>query len=186
MRGAAAIALLAFAALSVPADAQAPPSAGPAMAGDGIIALPPLDELKATRERPLFSPSRRAPPVAEAEAAPPSDEAPAAEETEWEYELSGVVMGKDVSVAILRHKGTNEVKRVKQGETFESWTVQTIAARSVVVKGSDAKTITMELFVDNTPKGDVPPAESDNSPVDSDTSVQARPRRPRPPTVHEP
>jgi general secretion pathway protein N len=183
VRTAAAIALVVFAALSAPAAAQAPP---PAPAGDGISTLPPLDELKATRERPLFSSSRRPPPTVEAETAPPSEEPPAAEETGWEYELSGVVMGKDVNVAFLRHKGTNEIKRVKQGETVDSWTIEAIAARSVTVRGADSKTINMQLFVDNTPKGDVPPAEIDNSPIDSETSSPLRRNRPRPRALRQP
>jgi type II secretory pathway component PulC len=120
------------------AGAQSPPANAPARS----FALPPLPELRATRERPLFSPSRRP----EAEAAPAPDAGPVEESPDsLPFELTGVVMGTDVAIAILRNRDTQETVQLRRGETLEAWSIEEIAARHVVLRQEDRQ-VRLELF----------------------------------------
>lgn len=112
------------------------------------VEFPPLEELQATRERPLFSPNRR-PPAAEAETeAPP----PIVESSSLPFELTGVALGSDVRVAILRNKSSNEEARLKEGEKLDAWTIEIVTDRYVVLRG-DGKRVRLWLFNDSKKAG---------------------------------
>jgi hypothetical protein len=110
------------------------------------FALPPMDDLHATRERPLFAPQRR-----------PDDETPPEAETETQvveekpetlnFELTGVVMGTEMAIAILKNRDTQETVHLRQGENVETWSIEEIAPRRVVLR-QDEKQVTLELFQD--------------------------------------
>ena len=129
---------------AVPARAQI--QAG---AETGIdTAVPDLQTLSRTRERPLFTPGRRPPvapapvPAVRAVAAP----APKVEPVETEqFALTGIVKGQETHVAVLRNARTNEVFRVKRGDRVLGWSVDGIEARTVDLN-KDGKTIRLELF----------------------------------------
>jgi hypothetical protein len=120
------------------AVAQSPPANETARS----FALPPLEELRATRERPLFSPNRQpdAPPEADTET-PVVQESPEV----LPFELTGVVMGADMSVAILRNRDTQETVHLRRGETVEAWSIEEIAQRHIVLR-QDERQLTLELF----------------------------------------
>jgi type II secretory pathway component PulC len=103
--------------------------------------LPPLEELRATRERPLFS-SRRKPDdeVAESET-PVAQESPES----LPFDLTGVVMGADVAIAILHNRETQETVHLRQGETVEAWSIGEIAPRHIVLRQDDRE-LRLELF----------------------------------------
>jgi type II secretory pathway component PulC len=148
MRRPAFLALMAMLAL-LPraAAAQSPPAApeGPA------FTIPPLENLEATRERPLFSPKRR--PDAEGPA-----ETPVVEESpeNLPFELTGVVIGSDMSVAILRNRDTQETVRLRQGENLEAWSLQEVATRHVVLRQEDRQ-VRLELFQEKSDGSSPPP-----------------------------
>jgi len=140
-----------------PADADAPAS-GPV--GDVDAALPeakddsgnplwavPLSALTETRDRPLFSPSRRPPPSAPAEAPPPPPEAPppvaALEPDKPPWTLIGTIVSPAASLAIIE-TGNQAVSRLRVGEEDSGWRVRSVAARSVVVQ-KGGTTVTLGL-----------------------------------------
>ena len=128
--------------LAGPAMAQEPPAAGGNVASG--IGLPPLSALEATRDRPLFAPSRRPPDPVEAPEPEEAEPTPVAAK-DWQYDLNGIVMGPGVSVAVLKHRESNETRRLLPGEEIEAWQVQEITPRALVLK-KRGKTMRMELF----------------------------------------
>lgn len=110
----------------------------------------PLRALSATRERPLFSPSRRPPapviavapapvvrPVAPIVANPaPSGPPP--------LTLVGTVVGAQMRIAILFNLTTRQVTRVHEGEEESGWRVRLVSPRSAVVE-KDSIAVTLDL-----------------------------------------
>lgn len=119
--------------------AQPPPPGGNPLWGV------PIDQLTATRERPLFTASRRppVPPVAPqqlAEAPPPP---PAAAE-QPHLTLVGTVTGEPQTVAVVQDQTTKTLVRLRVGEAVLGWLLRSIAARSVTVeKNSEAVTLAL-------------------------------------------
>jgi general secretion pathway protein N len=136
--------------LALPSDfalSQAPPLSAPPPSASAPKAggLPPLEELTATRERPLFAPDRR-PDAVPTETEPEPDAAPVEEEpTELAFELAGIVIGPEIAVAVLHNKTTNAFVRLRRGETIEQWKVEEITARQVVLR-RDNKRVRLQLF----------------------------------------
>src|SRR5262245_25079648 len=120
------------------AQAQAPatPTAGLA----SPLAVHSLDRLSATRERPLFSPSRRAPapPPPIVRPPPPPPEPP-------NVTLVGIVMDADEARAIVQSGPTNEVRRVRIGDEIGGWKVAQIESRRLVLK-LDSRLATFSMF----------------------------------------
>lgn len=108
-------------------------------------AVPPLESLSATRERPLFSPTRRppAPPppppaiVARAKPAPPPAPPSVA--------LLGVVIDEDGARAVLRVGRPEKIMRLRVGDDVGGWKVSQIDARQLVLSLED-RTATFTLF----------------------------------------
>lgn len=127
-----------------------------------------LDDLSATRERPLFRPSRRAPqpaPVA-APAPPPApvEAQPAALEPP-PFDLVGAVVGPHDAIALLRNRATNEVVRLHKGEVAQGWRAATIAMRSVTLE-RDGRTEALALA---SPTATNPGAEIAGEPQPADS-----------------
>ena len=123
------------AAQTEPAPAPAAPTAAQK------FELPPLDELQATRERPLFSPTRRPPEIAaEPEAAPPITES-----VSLPFELTGIALGDEIRIAILHNKTTNEELRVREGDKVDDWMLETVADRFILLRG-DGRRLRVWLF----------------------------------------
>jgi general secretion pathway protein N len=118
--------------------AQSPPADAPVRS----FAMPPLDELQATRERPLFSPRRRPDEQVVTETETPVTQA-APESAP--FDLTGIVMGEDRAVAILHNRETQETVHLRQGETAQAWSVAEIAQRHVVLRSED-KQVRLQLF----------------------------------------
>ena len=105
------------------------------------FAMPPLEKLQATRDRPLFSPKRRPDAPTEKPDEPVVQEAPEA----VAFELTGVVMGEARAVAILHNRETQETVHLRQGEMLDVWSVDEIAPRHVVLR-SEGKELRLQLF----------------------------------------
>ena len=109
--------------------------------GNPLLTVP-LSSLSATRDRPLFSASRRPPIVAVPVAAPlpqkqealapPSQEQPL-------LTLVGTIVSPKSSVAILQGSNAESVSRLRVGQENDGWRVRGISSHSVVVeKGSQS------------------------------------------------
>lgn len=109
----------------------------------------PLESLTATRDRPLFSATRRPPPSApipEARPPPPVQAAaPAPAEPQGPpLALVGTITGTDRPVAVLFNKLTRVVATIREGDDMLGWRVTSLSARSATVE-KDGATVTLNL-----------------------------------------
>jgi general secretion pathway protein N len=118
---------------AVPQPAELPPTQP---SGNPLWAIP-LSSLTATRERPLFLPSRRAPapavagPVAVAPTplAPP----PPAEPERPPLILIGVIAGESEGFAVFLDQATNNVVRLKTGQDHGGWVLRAVKGREATL-----------------------------------------------------
>ncbi|WP_249136961.1 hypothetical protein [Bradyrhizobium tropiciagri] len=97
----------------------------------------PLKTLSNTRDRPVFSPSRRPRPavVAEPEVskpAPPPPRKVAAEPPP--LSLVGTIAGDDESFGIFLDQSNKTALRLKLGDEFQGWKLRTIKGREVTMQ----------------------------------------------------
>ncbi|TMJ05572.1 MAG: general secretion pathway protein GspN [Alphaproteobacteria bacterium] len=95
----------------------------------------PLSALTATRERPLFLPSRRAPSPAVAGtpviAAPPPQ--PPVEE-QPPLTLVGAIASETEGFAVFLDHATNNVVRLRTGQDHSGWVLQSVKGREVIMQ----------------------------------------------------
>ena len=107
------------------------------------LAAQPLDLLSDTRDRPLFSPSRRPPPpppppvVARAEPPPPVPPP--------NVVLLGVVTDENGPRVVVRSGSSDKVIRARLGEEIEGWQVAQIESRRLVLS-HDVRSVSFALF----------------------------------------
>ena len=160
----AAVLSLCLAALTA-----SPTRAGSIANSDNPVAAIPLASLTATRERPLFSPSRRPPPVA-AEA--PTVEAPAPQSSPRpEPSLLGTVIGPSDCVAVVVAAGEPPAS-LHVGETAGGWTLRSIDPRSATFEGSGGM-VTLELPNALPSLAEVPPTAPATSVRDERSCLKA-------------
>jgi general secretion pathway protein N len=105
----------------------------------------PLRVLSETRDRPIFSPSRRPPaPVIVDTPAQPTTPVAATEHQLPPLALIGTIVGVERRIAILRNQTTNEVTQASEGQQEPGWRVREVSPRSAVVE-VDGHSITLEL-----------------------------------------
>ena len=127
-----------------PTEDSAPASAEVADSGainPNPLASLTLEGLVATRELPLFTPSR-SPPVVEATVeepvvAAPSAPQPVGEEPPPAVQLIGIILTDSKQTAILRNSSTDEVLRLSPGDEIESWALTIVDARSIELRRGD-------------------------------------------------
>ena len=121
-----------------PAPAPRPLSANPLW---GI----PLKALSNTRDRPVFSPSRRPPPAVVAEPAESKPPPPRRAEIEPPpLSLVGTIAGGDESFGIFLDQSTKAALRLKIGDDFQGWKLRTISGREVtMVKDEQGALLTL-------------------------------------------
>jgi general secretion pathway protein N len=101
----------------------------------------PLDTLSSTRQRPIFSPSRRPPPAPVAAAAPApqrSAPAPVSEPEQPRLTLLGTIIGGDVSIAIFRDQVDETVVRLHLGDGRRGWKLLSVRDRAATVRNSES------------------------------------------------
>jgi general secretion pathway protein N len=115
-----------------------PPRAGGAreMRGNPLWGIP-LTSLTATRERPLFLPSRR--PIAPAVAGPPAPPPPApppppAAPDRPRLALVGAVVGDQEGIAVFIDQNTQGVVRLRTGENHMGWILRTVKGREATLE----------------------------------------------------
>jgi hypothetical protein len=117
----------------------AEPAAAASPAASPLAALS-LERFSVTRERPLFSPNRRPPPVPPAPVVSrPSPPAPP------KVTLLGTVMDADEARALVSVGTPDKMLRVRIGDEIEGWKVTQIEQRSLVLS-LDNRTTTFTLF----------------------------------------
>lgn len=125
----------------------APPPEKPAV-GNPLWVVP-LSDLAATRQRPLFAPSRRppspvvaAPPPQAPRVAPPPPPAPPEKP---QLSLVGTIAGSDtVGIGIFVDQATRTVLRLKVGEEHKGWILRAVQLREVALeKGLEKELIAL-------------------------------------------
>jgi general secretion pathway protein N len=118
----------------------------PASAGNPLWALP-LKQLSITRERPVFSPSRRPPPPAT-----PTYVAPVAVRTppksvepeKPSITLLGTILGSTESIGIFFNPTTRDIVRLRVGEDHEGWALRSVKTREATLV-KDRERVVLEL-----------------------------------------
>jgi general secretion pathway protein N len=135
-----------------------------APSGNPLWAVP-LSVLTATRERPLFSPSRRPPtpavrsaPVVQALAAPPPPSPPERPNLVLIGTVSSALVPISAgSFAVFVDQATRAGVRLRAGEGHLGWTLQTVVNRAATLqKGRQTETLTLpvpNLPVETAPSG---------------------------------
>ena len=117
--------------------------------GNPLWAIP-LSSLTATRDRPLFLPSRRPPAPAVAGtpvvAAPPTVAPPTAEPEQPPLTLVGAVANEHEGIAVFLDQATNSVIRLKTGQDYSGWVLRSVKGREAVLQ-KDQRTTTLVLPV---------------------------------------
>lgn len=110
--------------------------------GNPLWAIP-LRLLTATRERPIFSPSRRPPPpvvvgVPEVKSAPPPPVRRAVQERP-QLVLVGTISGPEKGVGVFLDETTKEVFRLRTGEDHNGWVLRGVRAKEATLEKNDHK-----------------------------------------------
>ena len=118
----------------------------PAPSANPLWAIP-LATLSNTRERPIFSASRRppAPAVAAApapRAPPPPPKPPRIERPQ--LSLVGTIVGGDQSFGIFLDQASKAALRLRPGEEYQGWTLSSVHGREVVFE-RDRQSTTLTL-----------------------------------------
>jgi hypothetical protein len=162
----------------------APPPAPPARAlsANPLWAIP-LAQLSATRERPIFSPSRRPPPAAAA-AEPAVVKAPPIRKKGPEtppLALVGTIASDEEGFGIFLDQSTKAAIRLKVGEDYQGWKLRSVRGRETALE-KDQQLVTLVL---PKPEFGLSPGEVRNDPTPalengkSSAISQQRPNRNR-------
>jgi general secretion pathway protein N len=122
------------------AGAQQPPPGGNPLWGI------PISALDATRERPVFSASRRPPMppvVAQRVVAPPPPPKPAPPEQPL-LTLVGTAIGTPKNIAVVLDRATKTLVRLHVGEAASGWILRSIDSRTMTVE-KNSQTVTVAL-----------------------------------------
>ena len=128
------------------AQVQAAPTAAPM--GNPLWAIP-LNTLTFTRDRPLFTPSRRPPAPAVVTAPrvvapkvvvrPPAPQHP-------NLTLIGTVVGENEGIGVFLDQQTHNFVRLKTGEGHAGWVLRSIKAReATLVKDQQTETLSLPV-----------------------------------------
>jgi general secretion pathway protein N len=136
--------------LEIAQDVIMPPSKAarqPGLSGNPLWAVP-LPSLTATRERPIFSSSRRpyAPPVAAApqRIAPVKPPAPPAEPARPLLALVATVIGDTQSIAVFTETATSNIVRLRTEEGHAGWILRSVKGREATLQ-KDGETAILTL-----------------------------------------
>jgi len=115
-------------------------------AGNPLWALP-LKQLSITRERPIFSLSRRPPPPATPTyVAPVAVRTPSkpAEPERPSITLLGTILGSTESIGIFFNPATRDIVRLRVGEDHEGWALRSVKTREATLV-KDRERVVLEL-----------------------------------------
>lgn len=105
-----------------------------------------LKQLEATRERPIFSPSRRPPPppaIAAAYVPPPPPRAPQKSERPT-ISLVGTVASRNEEIGVFVEATTRNTVRLRVGDDHQGWVLRSVRAREATLeKNSEQAVLTL-------------------------------------------
>lgn len=101
-----------------------------------------IEDFDSILERPLFSPSRRAPVVA--------DDAGPAANADFGYDLTGVLIDDDARIALFRRNDGSGDVRQAEGTTIDGWLLKEVAPDFVVLE-RDGEEHVVELAFQSPP-----------------------------------
>jgi len=137
---------------------QSPPRGGRDPHGNPLWAIP-LKSLTATRERPIFVPSRRPPtPPAVAGPPPPPPARPPPPPPEPErprLALVGAIASDTEGFAIFVDERTRDVLRLRTGDNHNGWVLRSVKGREATLQ-KDSETIQLALPAPSDPATQVP------------------------------
>jgi len=120
---------------------------GSASAGNPLWVLP-LKQLSVTRERPIFSPSRRPPPPATptyvAPVAAVRQPARPAEPERPSVTLLGTIVGEAERLGVFLEPATRNIMRMRIGEDHQGWVLRAVQTREVTL-AKGRQNIVLEL-----------------------------------------
>ena len=118
-----------------PAATTAAPPSEPAPTSANPLWAIPLSALTATRDRPLFSASRRPPSAAVAPVAieQPPPPPPPTEPEKPNLVLVGTIVGDPDSFGIFIDQSSRTALRLKLGERHEGWTLRSVQKREAML-----------------------------------------------------
>ena len=125
-------------------------ASAPALAEDQRPSTLPwlkLKDLSATRERPLFAPTRRRPPPPPPRVVTVAPEHPP--ETP-QMVLTGIIVKPSETIVMLRNIATSQSISLRSGESVGPWRVTAQNDHSVVLSDG-TKQITLEMFAGQRP-----------------------------------
>jgi hypothetical protein len=124
---------------------------GPAPVAERVLSANPLwaiplTALTGTRDRPIFSSSRRPPPSAVAPAAVPKVAAVAKprEPERPQLSLVGTIAGGDEGFGIFLDQSTKAALRLKVGEDYQGWKLRSVQGREATLE-KDQQVVTLAL-----------------------------------------
>jgi general secretion pathway protein N len=142
----------------------------------------PLRVLTATRERPLFSPSRRPPAPPVVAAAPPPRPVVAPKPPEPDHPLLtivGTIVGESDAIGVFIDAATNDVIRLHTGQDHDGWTLRTVRGREATFEKSD-RHATLALPAPGASPSP-PPAPAANQPIPVALPARGAPSAPAAP-----
>jgi hypothetical protein len=104
----------------------------------------PLVTLTTTRDRPIFSPSRRPPPpvvVAAPVVAPPPPRSKPVQVEKPQLALVGTIEGPEQSFGIFVDQGTKAALRLRVGEEYQGWRLREVAPREVTLEHEEQSAV---------------------------------------------
>ena len=132
----------------IPAPVDVAPTAPPRVerpadpTGNPLWAIP-LSSLTATRERPIFLPSRRPPAPAVAGTpvvvAPPPP-SPTAEPEQPPLVLVGAIAGDSEGFAVFLDQATNDVVKLRTGQDHHGWVLRSVKGREATLEKNKRST----------------------------------------------
>ena len=102
-----------------------------------------LEDLSATRERPLFAPTRRRPPPQEQAVTVVVEHPP---ETP-RMVLTGIIVKPSETIVVLRNVATSESISLRSGESVGAWRVEAQNDHSVILSDGTQQ-FTLEMFTE--------------------------------------
>jgi general secretion pathway protein N len=129
---------------SVPAMIQSPGAQLPPPGGNPLWGIP-MSALSVTRERPVFSATRRPPapppapmPVVEAPPPPPAEPEPP------HLTLVGTATGETDNVAVVIDQTTKNLVRLRVGEAISGWLLRSLDSRKMTIE-RDSRSVILAL-----------------------------------------
>jgi general secretion pathway protein N len=118
------------------------PGMSPEPGGNPLWTVP-LKDLRFTRDRPLFTPSRRPPTAPATYVEPPKALIPAkpVEPELPRLSLVGVVLGETDGIGIFLDETTKEVVRLRKNEGHDGWVLRRLQGREVTLQKAQSTAV---------------------------------------------